>query len=215
MVASSKAFSCQSCYCCSLLLLLLLLTPCSLHLPWVLTFLLLLLLIACFACVLSWISALGAFVASVSVSQQHKGFNVYFWNIYNFLYACIYLHDVLNSLVVKVMWPVLLQFICTSVHIWHQIQKGAGKSVLCWWEMLSCCCIGEETEANLCFYLEKVHVEELLETVFSSVRIPSLLICKLCVSNKCMGWSCTSHWAMEKCFESCDLGFQFKFCALV
>lgn len=90
LVASSKAFSCQSCYCCSLFVPFLFLTSSSLHLPQVLTFLLLVLLNAYFACVLGWISALGAFLWPQSVAPSSTRVFVYIFKIYIIFYMHVY-----------------------------------------------------------------------------------------------------------------------------
>lgn len=70
----------------------------------------------------------------------------------------------------------LLQFSCTSAHIWPQIQRGAGRSVLCWWEMHSCCCTGEKRQRQIFISTRKSTRGRTFRDCFSICQ-NSLLLC--------------------------------------
>lgn len=84
--------------------------------------------------------SIGSFSVASALAPSSTSVLMSIFKIYKFFCMCVYIF-MMNSLVVKVMsWSR-----CTSADIWHQIQSGAGKSVvLCWGEMNSCCCIGEK-----------------------------------------------------------------------
>lgn len=70
----------------------------------------------------------------------------------------------------------LLQFSCTSAHIWPQIQRGEVDQYCAGEKCVPAVAQERGDRGKSSFLLEKVHVEELLETVFQSVRIPCCFV---------------------------------------